>query len=90
MTQMKPGTEHKPYQTKPLWSPPKPRAVSLEPFGPPLERQELYERFRKVILGAGYSEIAAQGILDEWFEKLIVDVPRFIQMLSEYETGRSG
>jgi len=48
----------------------------------------LRERFHKVILGAGYSEAAAQGILDEWFDKYMLDIPRFVTMLEEYENDQ--
>ena len=46
---------------------------------------DLRARFHGVILGAGYSETAAQGILAEWFDLYMEDVPAFIKMLEEYE-----
>jgi hypothetical protein len=53
------------------------------------QKNGLRERFHQVILKAGYSEIAAQGILEEWFEKYYAgDRAEFIKMLEEYEKGR--
>ncbi len=49
------------------------------------KRDALRARFHRVILGAGYSETAAQGILAEWFDLYMEDVPAFIKMLEEYE-----
>jgi len=50
-----------------------------------VEVEELRERFRKVILGAGYA--TADRILEEWFPKYIAgDRAAFIKMLVEYET----
>lgn len=49
-------------------------------------REQLYERFHKVIRCAGYGEPQAQMILEEWFEKYMTDVPEFVKMLVEYET----
>ena len=49
------------------------------------ERDALRIRFHKVILGAGYSETAAQGILAEWFEEYMTNVPEFVKMLEDYE-----
>lgn len=48
-------------------------------------RNALRERFHKVILSAGYSEIAAKGILEEWFEKYMLDIPSFVKMMENYE-----
>lgn len=49
-------------------------------------REQLRERFHKVILGAGYGEGAAQAILEEYFERYMNDVPDFVKMLAAYET----
>lgn len=47
----------------------------------------LRDRFHKVIIGAGYSEAAAQGILAEYFIEYMKDVPKFMEMLARYERG---
>jgi len=47
------------------------------------QREALRERFRKVILGAGYK--SAEGILAEWFDKYMQNVPEFVRMLESYE-----
>ena len=60
---------------------------------PVSEKDAMRARFHKVILLAGYSERAAQGILEEWFEKLYngdEEHPdpghkNFIAMFEEYE-----
>ena len=49
---------------------------------------DLRERFHKVILGAGYSENASQGILAEYFDQYMQDVPEFVKMLEAYETRK--
>lgn len=78
---MKTGTEH-----KPVWE------NVRRPFAPPLtpveqipDREHLRERFRAVIIGAGYSESAADSILAEYLEPYLKDVPNFIAMLERYE-----
>jgi hypothetical protein len=38
-----------------------------------------------VILGAGYSEVAAESILAEYFDRYVKDVPAFVEMLRDYE-----
>jgi len=58
------------------------------PQSPPPDREALRERFRKVILGAGYA--SADGILAEWFDKYMENVPEFVKMLEEYERRQSG
>ena len=40
-------------------------------------KAELTRRFHDVIISRGYSEVAAQGILAEWFPKYIQDVDGF-------------
>ena len=50
-------------------------------------KAELTRRFHDVIISRGYSEVAAQGILDEWFPKYIQDVDGFKKMLDGYEKG---
>lgn len=50
-----------------------------------MTRGDLYVRFSKVILGAGYSPEAAQAILDRYFEEYYEDVTSFIKMLERYE-----
>jgi len=45
----------------------------------------LRERFRAVIIGAGYSESAADLILAEYLELYPKDVPGFIAMFERYE-----
>lgn len=47
------------------------------------DREQLRERFRRVILSAGYQ--SADRILAEWFDKYTTNVPEFISMLEEYE-----
>ena len=52
----------------------------------PLRRDRPYlkERFRKVILMAGYTN--PEPILEEWFEKYMQgDVEEFVKMLESYE-----
>lgn len=46
-------------------------------------RAALKERFRKVILGAGYK--SADGILAEYFDKYMEDPGPFMEMLGSYE-----
>jgi hypothetical protein len=50
-------------------------------------KAELRNRFHSVIISRGYSEVAAQGILDEWFPRYIQDVDAFKAMLDGYEKG---
>lgn len=50
------------------------------------QRDVLYERFRKVIVMAGYKNGAPQRILDEYFEQYMGNIPEFVKMLEEYET----
>lgn len=45
------------------------------------------ERFHKVILSAGYSEEAAQSILDKYHDEYMKDFPAFIKMLESYEAN---
>jgi hypothetical protein len=54
---------------------------------PPDPKTALRERFRNVIILAGYQGKAVEGILEEWFEKYYADPDRakFIKMLEEYE-----
>ena len=47
------------------------------------QREILYERFRNVILGAGYTN--PQYILEDFFDLYMGDIPRFVAMLEEYE-----
>lgn len=50
-------------------------------------REQLRERFHKVILGAGYPEPGATRILNRHFDEYMDhDVPEFVKMLVEYET----
>jgi hypothetical protein len=51
-------------------------------------KAELRRRFHAVIISRGYSEVAAQGILEEWFPKYLQDVDGFKKMLEEYEMGK--
>lgn len=53
----------------------------------PYQAAGLRDRFHKVILGADYSEEAAQGIIAEWFLKYLDNVEEFVAMLEEYEGG---
>lgn len=46
------------------------------------------QRFRKVILGAGYSESAAEGILADYLPQYLNDLPRFTEMLESYERSQ--
>ncbi len=50
---------------------------------PPPDCEVLRERFRKVILGAGYATV--DRILAEWFDKYMENVPEFVKMLEDYE-----
>ena len=52
-----------------------------------VHHEQLRERFRKVIIGAGYSGDAPGAILAEWFDKYIVDIPKFEAMLERYENN---
>jgi hypothetical protein len=59
--------------------------AEVEAIGKDVEVEELRGRFRKVILGAGYT--TADRILAEWFPKYIAgNRADFIKMLVEYET----
>ena len=51
-------------------------------------KEALRARFHAVVLGAGYSEQAANEIVTEWFPKYVVDIPKFIEMLCRYESGK--
>lgn len=51
-------------------------------------KETLRERFRKVILKAGYQN--PEPILEEWFEKYMDNVPEFVKMLEEYEASPDG
>lgn len=51
-------------------------------------RSELRERFRKVILGAGYGEPYAECVLTDYFDEYMKDVPKFVKMLESYEQSR--
>lgn len=53
----------------------------------PPSREQLHKRFHEVIIKRGYSECAADGILREWFDKYMQDVPAFVKMLEAYESG---
>ena len=48
-------------------------------------REDLRQRFLAVIRLAGYGPNAAEGILAEWFDKYMTDIPGFEAMLKEYE-----
>lgn len=56
--------------------------VTPQPTMPPGQREILYERFRNVIIGAGYNP---QPILEDFFDLYMGDVPKFVAMLEEYE-----
>ena len=80
---MRPGTEH-----KPIWE------NLRRPFTPPLnpveqipDREHLRERFRAVILGAGYLPEAAESILAKYFEPYLQNLHEFIAMLERYESA---
>lgn len=47
--------------------------------------EQLRQRFRAVIIGAGYSGEAPDRILAEYFPQYIEDIPAFEKMLAEYE-----
>jgi len=50
------------------------------------EREALRERFRRVIIKAGYASNNGEKILAEYFDKYMAgDRTEFIQMLEEYE-----
>lgn len=52
-------------------------------------REQLYERFHKVILGAGYPEPGATRILNRHFDEYMEKgIPEFVQMLQDYEANR--
>ncbi len=52
---------------------------------PPPDREALRSRFLAVIKLAGYKGDAPKSICNEWFDKLMTDVPGFIKMMEEYE-----
>ncbi len=52
------------------------------------QRDILRDRFRAVIIGAGYGPRAVDSILEEYFEKYMQDVPQFETMLKEYEENK--
>ena len=54
---------------------------------PVVDKEVLRKRFHAVILGAGYSEKAAQSILAEWHDKYCEDYPKYEAMLQRYERG---
>jgi hypothetical protein len=55
-------------------------------FPPPQPNREVLRvRFLNVIALAGYKGEAPERICEEWFEKLMQDVPNFIKMMEEYE-----
>lgn len=76
---MRPGTEHKPVWERRAYS------VPLTPVEQIPDREHLRERFRAVILGAGYSEKAADSILAEHLEPYLKSPNEFIAMLEGYE-----
>ena len=54
----------------------------------PLRRDRPYlrERFRRVIIKAGYSSNNGEKILAEWFDRYMQDdVELFVKMLEDYE-----
>lgn len=53
-----------------------------------IDRDQLKERFRRVIIGAGYSDAYAQQYLGSYFEDALNDLPNFLRMLKSYESGR--
>lgn len=48
-------------------------------------RLVLMERFHDVIVCEGYSEQAARKILADYFDRYMLDVPKFNAMLVSYE-----
>ena len=52
------------------------------------QRGLLRERFRRVILSAGYTPEAAESILAKWFEVYLKDLDKFVVMLREYEKSK--
>lgn len=46
-------------------------------------RAVLRDRFRRVIISAGYTN--PEPILDEHFDRYMENVPEFVKMLEEYE-----
>lgn len=59
--------------------------IPPQPVMPPGQREILYERFRNVILGAGYTN--PQPTLDSYFDLYMGDVPGFVKMLESYENN---
>lgn len=53
---------------------------------PAVDREQLRERFRRVIIGAGYSDAYAQQYLGSYFEDALNDLPNFLRMLHSYES----
>lgn len=72
---------------KPIWERPRQGTVTAPALASPVARELLRARFKRVILGAGYSERVAESILAQWFELYLKDIPKFIKMLEEYENG---
>jgi hypothetical protein len=54
---------------------------------PLFDRDQLRERFHRVVIGAGYSELAAQSILERWLETYLQDVRAFTERLERYENS---
>ncbi len=48
-------------------------------------REFLAERFRNVIRGAGYAEVAVSRIMAEHFDEYMKNIPDFKAMLKSYE-----
>ena len=51
----------------------------------PQTREQLRERFRAVIIKAGYVTYNGEKILAEYFDEYMKDIPGFVAMLEEYE-----
>lgn len=57
--------------------------AEVEVVGKEIEVDELRERFRKVVRGAGYQ---GDRIVEEWFPRLLAgDRKEFIAMMEDYE-----
>ena len=48
------------------------------------------ERFRSVILKAGYTPEAAESILARHFDEYMQNIPEFVKMLESYENDPDG
>jgi hypothetical protein len=48
-------------------------------------REQLRERFRAVIIKAGYVTYNGEKILAQYFDEYMKDIPSFVKMLEEYE-----